>query len=71
MVEELAGRPSHPGLTFKAVRKEVLSFGAQSFRDRWLVPHAHLVHDLEVVFIFMPRPLKEREEKQALVPHGP
>lgn len=58
MVEELAGRPPHPGLALQAVRKEVLPFGAQSFRDRRLVPHSHFVHNLEVVFVFMPRSLK-------------
>lgn len=28
MVEELAGRPPHPGLALQAVGKEVLPFGA-------------------------------------------
>lgn len=58
MVEELAGCPPHPGLALQAVRKEVLPFGAYSFRDRRLVPHPHFVHNLKVVFILMPRSLK-------------
>lgn len=69
MVEQLAGGPPRPGLALQAVRKEVLPFWAQPVRNGGLMPHSHLVHDLEVVFIFMPRPLR-REKHQAVMPHG-
>lgn len=69
MVEELAGGPPHPGLTLQAVRQEVLPFRAQPFRDWWFMPHSHFIHNLKVVFIFMPRPLK-RGKKAGFNPTG-
>lgn len=67
MVEQLAGGPPHPGLALQAVTQEVLPFRAQPFRDRRLMPHSHFIHNLKVVFIFMPRPLK-REKKAGFNP---
>lgn len=69
VVEELAGRPAQPRLALQAAGEEVLSLQAQPLRDRGLVAHAHFIHNLKIVFIFMPRPL-EREKNQVLGLHG-
>lgn len=58
MIEKLAGRPPHLWVTFQAVAKEVFPFGAHFVRNRRFMTHPHFIHDLEVVLIFMPRPLQ-------------
>ena len=59
MIEELAGRPPHLWVTFQAVAKEVFPFWAHFVRNGRFMTHPHFIHDLEVVLIFVPRPLQQ------------
>lgn len=34
------------------------------------MPHSHFIHNLKIVFIFMPRPLKKRGGGAGLIVHG-
>lgn len=54
VVQQRARGPPLLGIALQAVLQEVLPLGAQLLRDRWLVSHSHLVHDLEVVLILVP-----------------
>lgn len=62
MVEELAGCPPHLWVTFQAVAKEVFPFWTHFVRNWRFMTHPHSVHDLEVVLIFVPRPLQQETE---------
>lgn len=62
MIEELAGRPPHLWVAFQAMAKEVFPFRAHFVRNRRLMTHPHFIHDLEVVLVFMPRPLQQVTE---------
>lgn len=66
VVEQSAGSPSAFGFTLQAVGQEVLALCAQLLWDGWFVAHAHLVHDLEVVFILVPRPLHSGIQTQII-----
>lgn len=59
MIKKLAGRPPHLWVAFQAVAKEVLPFWAHFVRNRRFMTHPHFIHDLEVVLIFVPRPLQQ------------
>ena len=59
MVEELASCPSHLWVTFQAMRQKIFPFWAYPVWDGRFMTHSYSVHDLEVVFKFMPGPLKQ------------
>lgn len=60
VIQQSAGSPSEFWFALQAVGQEILALCAQLLWDGWFVAHAHLVHDLEVVFILVPWPLHSR-----------